>query len=289
MAALIAWPAAWFADATIAAFLCILGGNVASFLNVVAHRAPRGESVVRGGSRCPACGSPVRWHDNVPVLGWLVLGGRCRDCGSPIDWRYPLVEAAGMLIGAITAVELLSGGRTWPPGRFGTGRIGADVLLMQPDWPLALVCLAHAALLCVVLAWTLFEADGVDVPWSWWCGTCLGLCALAVAAGGPLTEPGWPAATQAVLGGGVAGVVGAAVGNRVLGQALVCAGCVLGWQGFVTAVAVMPLAAAVRIGLGAVAGRRHAEPGPRCVDLLVAIAVQAVVWWWLAAVWQPCG
>jgi hypothetical protein len=139
-----------------------------------------------------------------------------------------------------------------------------------------------------VLAWTLFEADGVDVPWSWWCGTCLGLCALAVAAGGPLTEPGWPAAAQAVLGGCVAGVVGAAVGNRVLGQALVCAGCVLGWQGFVTAVAVMPLAAAVRLGLCAVAGR-CAEPGPRSVDLLMAIAVQAVAWWWLAAVWQPGG
>jgi hypothetical protein len=109
-----------------------------------------------------------------------------------------------------------------------------------------------------------------------------------VAAGGPLTEPGWPAAAQAVLGGCVAGVVGAAVGNRVLGQALVCAGCVLGWQGFVTAVAVMPLAAAVRLGLCAVAGR-CAEPGPRSVDLLMAIAVQAVAWRWLAAVWQPGG
>jgi len=63
---------------------------------------------------------------------------------------------------------------------------------------------------------------------------------------------------------------------------------VLGWQGLVTAVAVMPFAAAVRIGLGAVAGRCP-EPGPRSVDLLMAIAVQAVAWWWLATVWQPGG
>ena len=54
-----------------------------------------------------------------------------------------------------------------------------------------------------------------------------------------------------------------------------------------TAVAVMPIAAAVRIGLGAVAGRRHGEQGPRCVDLLVTLAVLAVAWRWLAAVWQP--
>lgn len=286
MAALIGWPVTWFADATIAAFVCVLGGNVGSFLNVVAYRAPRGLSVVGGGSRCPACGSPVRWHDNVPVFGWLVLGGCCRDCASPIAARYPLVEAVGMLIGAITSVELLSGGRTWPPGRFGTGRIGADVLLMQPDWSLVLVCLAHAALLFVVLAWSLFEVDRVEVPWSWCCGAGLGLTVLAVVAGGPLTSAGGAALGEAALGAGIAGIVGAAVGGRALWQALVCAGLVLGWQGFVTTVAIMPIAAVVRIGLGAVAGWR-CEPGPRCVDLLVALGVQMLAWGWLADVWPP--
>lgn len=286
MTELFDWPVTWFVDATIAAFLCVLGGNVGSFLNVVAYRAPRGVSVVRGGSRCPACASPVRWHDNVPVLGWLMLGGRCRDCASPIAPRYPLVEAAGMLIGAVASVELLTGGRTWPPGRFGTGRIGADVLLMQPEWSLVLVCLAHAALLFVVLTWSLFEVDRVEVPWRWCWGTGLGLAVLAVAAGGPLTSAGGPALGDAVLGAGLAGLVNAAVGGRALGQALVFAGLVLGWQGFVTTVALMPVAAALRIALGAAAGWRS-YPGPRCVDLLVALGVQLLAWRWLASVW-PC-
>ncbi|MFM8497082.1 MAG: prepilin peptidase, partial [Planctomycetia bacterium] len=109
-------------DATVAAFFCVVAANLGSFLNVVAHRVPRGASVVGGGSRCPACGNPVRWRDNIPVLGWLMLAGRCRDCRASIALRYPLVEAVAGLIGLIGAAELLSGGRTWPAGRFGTGR-----------------------------------------------------------------------------------------------------------------------------------------------------------------------
>jgi leader peptidase (prepilin peptidase)/N-methyltransferase len=71
----------------------LLGLVVGSFLNVVAHRLPRGASLVRPRSACPDCGTPVRPYDNVPVLSWLVLRGRCRDCGTPISARYPLVEA----------------------------------------------------------------------------------------------------------------------------------------------------------------------------------------------------
>ncbi len=62
-------------------------------LNVVAYRLPRGISTVSPRSRCPRCCSPIRpWH-NLPVVGWLALGGRCRDCRLPISARYPLVEA----------------------------------------------------------------------------------------------------------------------------------------------------------------------------------------------------
>lgn len=70
-----------------------------SFLNVVIHRAPRGESVVTPGSRCPGCGAPIAPWDNVPVLSWLVLRGRARCCGARIDARYPLVELVGGLLG----------------------------------------------------------------------------------------------------------------------------------------------------------------------------------------------
>jgi leader peptidase (prepilin peptidase)/N-methyltransferase len=83
----------------------VLGLLVGSFLNVVAYRLPRGESVVTPRSRCPSCGSPVRSRDNVPVVSWLLLRGRCRDCGTPIAARYPLVEAlTGLTFAAVTIV-----------------------------------------------------------------------------------------------------------------------------------------------------------------------------------------
>ncbi|UQU63873.1 prepilin peptidase [Couchioplanes caeruleus] len=73
--------------------VALLGLAVGSFLNVVIHRVPRGESLVRPGSHCPSCGNAVRNRHNVPVLGWLLLRGRCADCKAAISARYPLVEA----------------------------------------------------------------------------------------------------------------------------------------------------------------------------------------------------
>jgi leader peptidase (prepilin peptidase)/N-methyltransferase len=66
-----------------------------SFLNVVIHRVPRGMSVVRPASHCPACGKPIRAWDNVPVFGYLLLRGKARCCGARLSPRYPLVEAIG--------------------------------------------------------------------------------------------------------------------------------------------------------------------------------------------------
>jgi leader peptidase (prepilin peptidase)/N-methyltransferase len=70
----------------------VLGALIGSFLNVVIHRLPLGESLLTPGSRCPSCRAPVRAFDNVPVLSWLLLRGRCRGCGAPISPRYPAVE-----------------------------------------------------------------------------------------------------------------------------------------------------------------------------------------------------
>jgi leader peptidase (prepilin peptidase)/N-methyltransferase len=80
-----------------AAWAAALGAAVGSFLNVVVARLPRGESLVRPGSRCPRCRAPIAWHDNVPVLSWILLRGRCRACRAPISVRYPLVEVLGAL------------------------------------------------------------------------------------------------------------------------------------------------------------------------------------------------
>jgi len=75
-----------------------LGLVVGSFLNVVIHRLPRGESLLHPGSHCPGCDAPVAWYDNVPVLAYLWLRGRCRACGQGISLRYPAIE---LLCGAL--------------------------------------------------------------------------------------------------------------------------------------------------------------------------------------------
>lgn len=87
-------PMAPFSDwGVFGAVVALLFGLViGSFLNVLVHRLPRGQSVVRPGSRCPQCGAPVRGRDNIPLVSWLLLRARCRDCRAPISPLYPFVE-----------------------------------------------------------------------------------------------------------------------------------------------------------------------------------------------------
>lgn len=86
---------------------CFLGGAIlGSFVSVVAHRLPRGESWIAGRSRCPACGAEIAARDNVPVLSWLLLRGRCRNCAEPISPRYPLTELGLGLLFAVTYLVL---------------------------------------------------------------------------------------------------------------------------------------------------------------------------------------
>jgi leader peptidase (prepilin peptidase)/N-methyltransferase len=88
---------------------------VGSFLNVLAHRLPRGESVVWPGSHCPACGAPITALQNVPVLSWIALRGKCAVCRAPIALRYPALELAnaalwiGVALKARDWGDLLSG------------------------------------------------------------------------------------------------------------------------------------------------------------------------------------
>jgi leader peptidase (prepilin peptidase) / N-methyltransferase len=90
-----------------AAALALLGGLLAgSFVTVVAHRVPRGESIVGPRSRCPHCGAQIAAYDNVPVFSWLLLGGRARCCGATISPRYPLTELSLGLLYAATLVVL---------------------------------------------------------------------------------------------------------------------------------------------------------------------------------------
>ncbi|MBN1606133.1 MAG: prepilin peptidase [Polyangiaceae bacterium] len=81
------------------AYAITLGLLFGSFLNVVTYRVPRGLSIVRPGSHCTNCGTPIRAYDNVPIISWLVLRGRARCCKARISVRYPLVELMSGLFG----------------------------------------------------------------------------------------------------------------------------------------------------------------------------------------------
>ncbi len=177
-----------------------LGGAVGSFLNVVVYRLPAGKSLVHPPSHCPKCGHAIRWHDNVPVLGWLLLNGRCRDCRAPISARYPLVEA-------VTALMFLAVGLAEQAGSVA-------------DAGLALATAGYGfVLLSTLLAAALIEYDGHPLPVS------LALPAWVVGLLLPLAWPGVRAwHVVAGLSGPLAGLADGAAG---VAAGLVLAG--LGW------------------------------------------------------------
>jgi leader peptidase (prepilin peptidase)/N-methyltransferase len=156
----------WAMEAVRLLAAALIGGNVGSFLNVVAWRMPRGESVVFGRSHCPACGHLVRAVDNIPVIGWLRLRGRCRDCGGSIAARYPLVEAACA---------------------------GLALVLVLADTATPAALPAHCLLFARLVLLALFERDGFEMPAE---GLAAGLLVAVVGAaavpGMAPPRPDWP-------------------------------------------------------------------------------------------------
>ena len=135
-------------------FAALFGAVLGSFLNVVAYRLPRGESLVSPGSHCPSCSASVKPYDNVPVLAWMWLHGRCRACRAAISPRYPLVEfATGALCAGVVLTQTSAVG------------IALGVLTVLVLVPVALIDLDHhlipnritgpAAILAIVLGSTL--------------------------------------------------------------------------------------------------------------------------------------
>jgi leader peptidase (prepilin peptidase)/N-methyltransferase len=99
----------------------LVGACVGSFLNVVIYRLPAEKSIVRPGSHC-ACGQPIAWYDNIPILSWFFLRGRARCCGQPYSFRYPFVE---FLTGALFfACWML-----FPPAKAACGMLFISVLI----------------------------------------------------------------------------------------------------------------------------------------------------------------
>ena len=144
-------------ELVLAALVGLFGLLIGSFLNVVVHRVPRGESVVSPPSACPSCGNAIRPRDNIPVAGWLLLKGKCRDCAAPISPRYPLVEAATAALFVVMALRF--GLDPVLPAYLYLAAVGLALALIDldckrlpdaltlPSYPVATVLLGVAALL----------------------------------------------------------------------------------------------------------------------------------------------
>jgi leader peptidase (prepilin peptidase) / N-methyltransferase len=127
--------------------LSCAGLALGSFATVVAHRIPRGESVVTGRSRCPGCGTTIAAYDNVPVLSWLMLRGRCRCCASRISPRYPLTELATAALFAATVLILGTG----DPGALALGLVLCALLVIVTLTDLELRVIPNRVLLAGAL------------------------------------------------------------------------------------------------------------------------------------------
>lgn len=219
-----------------AVVLAFLWGLLAgSFTTVVAHRVPRGESIVAPRSRCPACGVQIAAYDNVPVFSWLLLRGRARCCCASIPARYPLTELALGVAYAATVLVLWG-----DPGEIALGLVfvtalGAvtltdleqriipnKVLLVAAVLGVAIVVVADPASLperaiAAVAAGALFFAAALLYPR----GMGLGDVKLAAVMGLFLGQDVAPAIFVALLTGSVVGLAtivrhGAAARKRAI-------------------------------------------------------------------------
>ncbi|MCL4203829.1 MAG: A24 family peptidase [Pirellulaceae bacterium] len=293
-----------FFEAVIAVWFFFFGASLGSFLNVVVYRTPRGFSLL-GSSFCPKCKHAIRWHDNIPVFGWISLRGRCRDCHSTIAGRYPLIEAiTGLMVLGLAVVELFCRGANLP-SRTSGGYPGLSWLAQQVPWDLVATLVAHTGLLCILLSWALIRRDGHRVPRGvllFGLIFGLGLPALAPAvqpvawiAERPqwLAECAWSQRFDTTVVGGLIGfTLGGvqALVSRVwrsrrepvpcglldLAAAVALVGAVLGWQ---AAVSTTLLAASIRVIASTVTGgvlSRNASDA--WIFLVPATFLQILAW-----------
>jgi leader peptidase (prepilin peptidase)/N-methyltransferase len=241
---------------------------IGSFANVLIHRLPRRESIVHPGSHCPACGTPIRWYQNVPLLSYLALRGRCSSCGAAISPRYPIVE------GTMGGLFVLGAWR-WGPTP-DTAAAWAFILLCVP---LGLIDLEHQIL-----------PDRLTYP-----GIVLGLILSPFVS---WTSP-WSSLIGAALGAGLpALLIGAYAlfGVEAMGwgdvKFLAMAGAFLGWKGLLLTMLGGALLGSVIGGAYLVAsGKGRRTPLPFGTFLaaaaLVSLFVGARVWEWYSGLLAP--
>jgi leader peptidase (prepilin peptidase) / N-methyltransferase len=195
----------------------VLGACIGSFLNVCISRWPNEQSVVSPPSRCPKCGRPIRWVENIPMVSWLALRARCRGCQERISPLYPTVELLTGLLWLACAIAL---GPTFDALRmavFATVMLGisvTDLLYYQiPDGftVFGFVWTIVTALIAQFLGGDVLFASFVDAV----LGACVGAGAIAIA--GWLGEVVFKKEAMGFGDVTLMAVVGAAVGpNRAL-------------------------------------------------------------------------
>jgi leader peptidase (prepilin peptidase)/N-methyltransferase len=273
------------AELAVLAMAFAWGATLGSFVNVVAHRVPRRLSVVGGASRCPACETPILPRDNVPVVGWILLGGRCRSCAAAISPRYPLVEAGcGAIACAVAAVEVLGGGGSLP-WLASTSWPGIDRLLMLGDFRVAGSWALHTGIAILIVAWSLLAAPPasyhVSARTTW---AAVAVVVAVVVALPDLGPPGivadgsrWPATprpaawTAAITGATLGWILGSFMRRTNDSGSLAVLGAALGWQ---TLTVVVTLTTLLR-GMATVSRLREA----RMIDPLPAVVTAAIVFW----------
>lgn len=158
IALLIAFGVVWF---------FWLGAALGSYLNVLVYRLPLGLPTVAPDSRCPKCKTPIRWYDNIPIYGWLALGGKCRACHQRISPRYLIVEAVvGSLFVLLLVAEVLTGGANLPGGAL---QIDVNTPLIERfvQGRLLAIYAYHVLLIWLMVGICLFAMDGHRVPRSY--------------------------------------------------------------------------------------------------------------------------
>jgi leader peptidase (prepilin peptidase)/N-methyltransferase len=139
-------------------FVFVFGLMIGSFLNVLIARLPYEKSVLWPGSRCFSCLRPIRMLDNLPILGYLRLGGRCRDCKAPFSSRYLWVElGTGLAFLGLFAYEVLLNPAHLPGVRFTT-------IAAYPSLPALALFAYHAVLLSCLIAAAVIDAEHRIIP-----------------------------------------------------------------------------------------------------------------------------
>ncbi len=160
----------------------VLGASIGSFLNVCISRWPVELSVVRPRSRCPKCERAIAWHENIPLLSWVLLRAKCRGCSLPISMQYPAVE---LMVALGWVASFVAFGLTFEALRvavFGTVLFGIAVTdamtyLIPDGFTISGLVMVFGA---AIANFFIGETSHFASPWAALIGACAGAGAITI-------------------------------------------------------------------------------------------------------------